>query len=401
MSSSMHFSHLRKWIAASPPVEFVVNRVKELLIGALRQGPIPQHIAFVMDGNRRFARSHGIETIEGHHLGFEALVRILEVCYKSGVKVVTIYAFSIENFNRSQFEVNGLMDMVNVKLAQLSQHGDILDRYGASVRFLGRKDMLRPDVVAAVNRAVEVTSRNGDRILNICCPYTSRDEIAGAIRQTVVDYSTPLGESRGNRARNPFSESHIASNIRAQTLNTKIQDNNNDSDSISAVSQDDENGSAGGETDVKVYDSPSSFSSSTTLHLAGQAEDNSRKGSPLAKPADLDGSGFPSPESINVQTLSDHMYTKGNPPVDILIRTSGVERLSDFMLWQCHENTQICFLDVLWPEFDLWHFLPVLWKWQRRITKSLTGETGLESDDWKRANNSNMHFQQTSAIESY
>lgn len=64
------------------------------------------------------------------------------------------------------------------------------------------------------------------------------------------------------------------------------------------------------------------------------------------------------------------MFTSGNPPLDILIRTSGVERLSDFMLWQCHENTEIVFLDVLWPEFDLWHFLPVIWQWQRKITKS-------------------------------
>jgi hypothetical protein len=72
----MHLSHLRKWIAASPPVEFVISRIRELLIGALKQGPIPQHIAFVMDGNRRFARSHGIETVEGHNLGFEALARV-------------------------------------------------------------------------------------------------------------------------------------------------------------------------------------------------------------------------------------------------------------------------------------------------------------------------------------
>ncbi|CRG84763.1 prenyltransferase, putative [Talaromyces islandicus] len=391
MSTSMHFSHLRKWVAASPPVEFVVNRVKELLIGALRQGPIPQHIAFVMDGNRRFARTHGIETIEGHHLGFEALVRILEVCYKSGVKVVTIYAFSIENFNRSQFEVNGLMDMVNVKLAQLSQHGDILDRYGACIRFLGRKDLLRPDVVAAVDRAVEVTSRNGDRVLNICCPYTSRDEMVGAIRRTVVDYTTP-----GNKARTPFSESHITSNIRAQALVTKIQDKKDESDSISADSQDDENAFARDRSEPKGCDSPSSFSSSTTLHLGGQTEDHSGKGSPLSRPIDADGSGFPSPESITVQTLSDHMYTKGNPPVDILIRTSGVERLSDFMLWQSHENTEIVFLDVLWPEFDLWQFLPVLWKWQRRMTKSWTGE----SDDWKGTNTSPQAVP-TTAIETY
>lgn len=316
------------------------------------------------------------------------------MCYKSGVKVVTIYAFSIENFNRSQFEVNGLMDMVNVKLAQLSQHGDILDRYGACIRFLGRKDLLRPDVVAAVDRAVEVTSRNGDRVLNICCPYTSRDEMVGAIQKTVIDYSTPLSETRGNKSRTPFSESHIASNIRAQALVTKIQDKTDESDSISADSQDDEN------AEPKGCDSPSSFSSSTTLHLGGQTEDHSGKGSPLSRPVDADGSGFPSPESITVQTLSDHMYTKGNPPVDILIRTSGVERLSDFMLWQCHESSEIVFLDVLWPEFDLWQFLPVLWKWQRRMTKSWTGE----SDDWKGTTNTSpdvKYPQAAAAIKTY
>ena len=134
MSTSMHLSRLRKWLAASPPVELLISHVRELLIGALKQGPIPQHVAFVMDGNRRFARSHGIETVEGHNLGFEALARILEVCYKSGVKVVTIYAFSIENFHRSKYEVDALMEMAKVKLSQLAQHGDLLDRYGASIR---------------------------------------------------------------------------------------------------------------------------------------------------------------------------------------------------------------------------------------------------------------------------
>lgn len=72
----MHLSRLGKWFLASPPIEFVINKLKELLIGALRQGPVPQHVAFVMDGNRRFARSHGIETVEGHNLGFEALARV-------------------------------------------------------------------------------------------------------------------------------------------------------------------------------------------------------------------------------------------------------------------------------------------------------------------------------------
>ena len=74
--SSPHLTQLRKWLFESPPIEWGVNQVRELLIGALRQGPIPQHVAFVMDGNRRFARSHKIETVEGHNLGFEALARV-------------------------------------------------------------------------------------------------------------------------------------------------------------------------------------------------------------------------------------------------------------------------------------------------------------------------------------
>jgi hypothetical protein len=69
-------TRLRKWLISSPPAEWVLHQIRELLIGALRQGPIPRHVAFVMDGNRRYARSHRIETVEGHNLGFEALARV-------------------------------------------------------------------------------------------------------------------------------------------------------------------------------------------------------------------------------------------------------------------------------------------------------------------------------------
>jgi ditrans,polycis-polyprenyl diphosphate synthase len=80
------------------------------------------------------------------------------------------------------------------------------------------------------------------------------------------------------------------------------------------------------------------------------------------------GPTFLDPESISAQTLNDNMMTADAPPLDLLVRTSGVERLSDFMLWQAHENTSIVFLKCLWPEFDLWQFLPVLveWQWQQK-----------------------------------
>lgn len=114
-----------------------------------------------MDGNRRFARNHQIEVIEGHNLGFEALARVLEVCYKIGVKTVTIYAFSIENFKRSKYEVNALMEMAKVKLTQLAQHGDLLARYGAKMQFLGQRDLIRKDVLEAIDQAIAMTSGNG------------------------------------------------------------------------------------------------------------------------------------------------------------------------------------------------------------------------------------------------
>ncbi|KAJ5482701.1 Dehydrodolichyl diphosphate synthase complex subunit [Penicillium diatomitis] len=379
MSGSMHLSRLRRWFLASPPIEFAINNLKELLVGALRQGPIPQHVAFVMDGNRRFARCHGIETVEGHNLGFEALARILEVCYKSGVKVVTIYAFSIENFKRSKFEVDALMDMAKVKLSQMAQHGDLLDRYGAQVRVLGRLDLLKPDVLAAVNKAVDLTSRNGDRVLNICFPYTSRDEITTAIRDTVRDYSTPLRSDppANGISRTPFSESHITHHIRAQArCSSKVPDPQSDSESSSAESSAlDDDSSSRNDSASRIYESGSSFSSSTTLHL-GPQDGHHTKGAALGHPSDTETPSFLSPETISRHILTENMLTKGTPPLDMLVRTSGVERLSDFMLWQCHEATEIVFLDVLWPEFDLWHFLPVLLGWQRRISKSRQNPNG-------------------------
>ncbi|KAE8355829.1 putative undecaprenyl diphosphate synthase-domain-containing protein [Aspergillus coremiiformis] len=368
MATSMYLSKLRKWFLASPPIEIAISKLRELLVGAIKQGPVPQHIAFVMDGNRRFARTHGIETVEGHNLGFEALARILEVCYRSGVKVVTIYAFSIENFKRSKFEVDALMEMARVKLSQMAQHGEILDRYGAKVRVLGRLDLLRPDVLKAVNRAMEMTSANGDRVLNICFPYTSRDEITGAIRDTVADYSQPL-RSRSSSQRTPFSESHIALNIQAQSHNVKVEDTGSDIESTSEPLAHGEDG-AKHDRPNKVYESGSSFSSSTTLDLAGHQDIANAKKVAQRAGEDSEPPVFMSPETITRQTLSDHLHTKDNPPLDLLIRTSGVERLSDFMLWQCEEDTEIVFLDVLWPEFDLWHFIPVLLGWQRRISKS-------------------------------
>lgn len=324
----------------SPPVEWSINQLREMLIGSVRQGPIPQHVAFVMDGNRRFARSHKIETVEGHNLGFEALAKILEVCYKCGVKVVTIYAFSIENFKRSKYEVDALMDIFKVKLSQITQHGDLLDRYGASVRILGQRDLLKPEVLEAINKAEKMTRGNGECILNVCFPYTSRDEMTTAIKNTVAEYSTPL-----QPAKRLSSETRITQKLRSRNIATSPDSSNRSSSPTPS--------------DLDEGEFNDSVSSTTTLH-PGSADSPDNKLQREMSYAD--------PESIDAQEIEKHLFTAGTPPLDIMIRTSGVKRLSDFMLWQCHENTKLVFLDCLWPEFSLRHFLPVLieWQWQRK-----------------------------------
>ncbi|KAF1977512.1 dehydrodolichyl diphosphate synthetase [Bimuria novae-zelandiae CBS 107.79] len=345
--TSLHEHGLSRWIAYSPPVAWTVRQLRELLIGAIKQGPVPQHVAFVMDGNRRFAREHHIETVEGHNMGFEALARILEVCYKAGVKVVTIYAFSIENFKRSKHEVDALMELAKLKLGQLAEHGALLDRYGAAIRILGNRSLVKPDVIEAIDRAVAITANNKRAILNVCFPYTSRDEITTAIKSTVEQFSTPL-DSLQTPSKRTFSESHITQQIRKQMLEEDTDGRSGAWESRSA--------SPASMKGAKSVEEGRSSSTSTTINPSDKDETHS------ATP------NYPDPETITAATLNEHMLTAGAPPLDLLVRTSGVERLSDFMLWQCHENTSIVFLKCLWPEFDLWQFLPVLveWQWQKK-----------------------------------
>ncbi|KAE8847274.1 hypothetical protein HRS9122_04181 [Pyrenophora teres f. teres] len=333
---SLHDSRIHKWFATSPPVAWTVRQLRELLIGSLKQGPVPQHVAFVMDGNRRFARNHHIETVEGHNLGFESLARILEVCYKTGVKVVTIYAFSIENFKRSKHEVDALMSMAKVKLQQLAEHGALLDRYGASVRVLGQRELISPDVLMAVDKAGRI-----ECLLPIY--LAARDHNGSHEDGGNIQHAHPQPHHPSKRT---FSESHITQHIRKQML--------------------EEDTEGGAELPESRSASPSS------KEPTGADDGRSSSTSTVINPSEKDdvqnGPTFLDPESISAQTLNDNMMTADAPPLDLLVRTSGVERLSDFMLWQAHENTSIVFLKCLWPEFDLWQLLPVLveWQWQQK-----------------------------------
>jgi ditrans,polycis-polyprenyl diphosphate synthase len=393
--SSANSGQLTRWLLSLPPVEFVLQQLRETLIGSLKCGPIPQHIAFVMDGNRRYARKNKVETVEGHHMGFEALARILEVCYKSGVKVVTIYAFSIENFKRSKYEVDGLMDMAKTKLVQMSEHGALFDRYGASVRILGDHSLIREDVLHEVNRAVEMTKHNHETVLNVCFPYTGREEITHSIRETVREFSTPPKRTRQKR---PFSETHIQRNILNRTLSAVAEEDHEPTQHTHHNHDLPHPGTPeyctreDGHTLISDGESTTSFTDhdlETSSNIQYNSSQTSRNSSPRSSGTKTSSSrnlshqnnhnnpraNMPDAESITSDTLTKNMYTGADaPPLDLLIRTSGVQRLSDFLLWQCHEDTEMRFLNCLWPEFDLWQFLPVLleWQWKQRQRGSLS-----------------------------
>ena len=251
------------------------------------------------------------------------------------------------------------MTMAKVKLCQLAEHGELFDRYGASIRILGQRDIVKPDVLEAVDRAVEMTKHNKDTILNVCFPYTSRDEITTAIRNTVVEYSTPLADFPSLEQQRSFSETHITHNIRSRRLSTTVDQVRTASSPFSSEPPSDAD--------------DSSTSSSTTLHLdspASSISDERNHTQKLLPPT------YPDPETITPDVLNDHMFTAGMPPLDLLVRTSGVERLSDFMLWQCHQDTEIVFVQCMWPQFDLWEFLPVLveWQWKRKKDSANEGK---------------------------
>ena len=160
-------------------------------------------------------------------------------------------------------------------------------------------------------------------------------------------------------SKRPFSESHITRKIRQQHLATVPEERK---DSASP-----EPDSIGREPSPSPSADPSQESTShAESSNSTKVDDREASAAPTL-------SNFPDVESIDCATLDSHTFTAGLPPLDLLVRTSGVERLSVFMLWQCHQHTSVVFLDCLWPEFDLWHFLPVLVEWQWRTRK---GEEG-------------------------
>ncbi|KAF2360853.1 Decaprenyl diphosphate synthase-like, partial [Trinorchestia longiramus] len=235
-----------------------------LVLQVLRVGPMPSHIAFIMDGNRRYARHHQQSTIHGHTQGFKTLTNVLAWCWNLGISEVTAYAFSIENFKRAKEEVDGLMTIMVEKFEQLLSEREKLAKHGVCIRVLGNLELLPLYVQCLAAEAMLITKNNKKYILNLAIAYTSLDEITTAVRECAL----AVAEGR-------------------------LQ-----------------------ETDVTP------------------------------------------------RLLEDCFYTAQSHHPDLLIRTSGETRLSDFLLWQSQFSC-LYFTKLLWPELSIWHIFGAVFHYQR------------------------------------
>eukprot|EP00192_Tetraselmis_astigmatica_P021904 CAMPEP_0117648920 /NCGR_PEP_ID=MMETSP0804-20121206/679_1 /TAXON_ID=1074897 /ORGANISM="Tetraselmis astigmatica, Strain CCMP880" /LENGTH=263 /DNA_ID=CAMNT_0005454589 /DNA_START=165 /DNA_END=956 /DNA_ORIENTATION=- len=154
--------------------------LQQLLAWITRAGPIPQHVAFIMDGNRRFAQEHCVTRAEGHREGYSRMIDSLEWCLDLGIQCVSVYAFSIENFKRSKEEVDDLMELALDKLYHILHERSVVDRHGVKVKVLGELALLPLPLQQAAARVMKATSQNKGGALNICFSYTAHHEISTA-----------------------------------------------------------------------------------------------------------------------------------------------------------------------------------------------------------------------------
>ena len=217
---------------------------------------VPRHVAIIMDGNGRWAAKRGLPRAAGHRAGAEAVRRILKAAVKAGVEVLTLYAFSSENWRRSDEEISDLKGLMGY---YLERELDELAREGVQLRLIGDHQAFGPQLVERLDRAVEKTRHNNRLILVVALNYGARSEIAAATRR-------------------------------------------------------------------------------------------------LAEKA---AAGEVKPSEIDETRLGDEMATAGLPDLDLLVRTSGEQRLSNFLLWQA-AYAELVFTDTLWPDFDDAAFQAVL-----------------------------------------
>lgn len=248
-----------------------MNRLKALLskkkvtANAILHGNIPQHVAIIMDGNGRWANRVGLPRAAGHHSGMKNVKTITIAADQIGIKVLTLYAFSTENWKRPKEEVDYIMKLPHEFIIK---EIDELMRQNVKIKMTGYKDKLPEHTVQPIEEALERTQNNTGLILNFALNYGSRKEILEGFKGMHAD----------------------------------IQ--------------------------------------SGKLHI----------------------------DDVDEATFQRYLLTADLPELDLLIRTSGEYRLSNFMLWQL-AYTELWFTDVYWPDFKEHHLYAAIKQYQQRVRR--------------------------------
>lgn len=160
-----------------------LNWMQRFALNVMKTGKIPRHIAFIMDGNRRYAKKlHLKASTDGHVHGFDKLAEALQWCLDIGIEEVTVYAFSIENFKRSEDEVNTLLELAREKFKKFMEEKDELHKRGICIRMIGNWQLLPVDLQKCMAETMLETKDNNKAYLNVAFAYTSRDEMTESIR---------------------------------------------------------------------------------------------------------------------------------------------------------------------------------------------------------------------------
>ena len=168
--------------------ENFLYRIYEWYISrGLNPEKMPKHIALIMDGNRRFSKLQGnIDVVKGHEIGVDTLEKVLDWSIELGIEIITAYAFSTENFNRPQHEVEGLMNLFVVNFKRLVTHEKI-HKNEVRVKVVGRTELLPDNVKEAINEAEESTKHYTKRLFNIAIGYDGRLEIIDSFKKIIKD----------------------------------------------------------------------------------------------------------------------------------------------------------------------------------------------------------------------
>ncbi len=237
---------------------------RKLFSEVVRSSNVPKHVAIILDGNRRFAEEKGVSRLEGHIFGAKKLEEVVGWCQEVGIKHITVYAFSTDNFKRTSEEVDTLMDLFSKKFIEVARDPRV-HKYRIKVNAIGDLVSLPERVKRAIDKAQEATKTYDGYTLNIAVGYGGRSELAEAVRK--ICGLIELGELR--------------------------------------------------------------------------------------------------PKDIDETIISNNLYTAGLPDPDLIIRTSGEERLSGFLLWQS-AYSELYFCEANWPSFSKIDFLRAIRTYQGR-----------------------------------